>query len=412
MTRHTSERGSVLILVALCMTLFIGVAALAMDASYGFDLRNRLSAVADSAALSAAWEIYRNNGDQSVLEAFANREVDNAMSSATRLLQANTVTRTIRRCDDAGATCTNPYDTNRYVEVILEQQSAGFFAPALNFVGLYPRARAVAGISKSNDCFVTFQGIGWGSGNRLDAANCGIEIGGDSALGSGSQLISSTPVGVLGATTGGGTYSPAAMRIPLVTDPLALLAEPSVPANSCTGPGTGTDLTISGDTSIPEGTYCNVHWNSNATLTLAPGTYYIGGLWDDSPSVDVRIDASAGVLIYVFGPNGQLRFSSNNLRVELSAMTTGPYAGIAMFQARDNHNAADFARNGTSSRVVVNGALYFPGAALGVKDQILASDCGILVANTIEVTNGAQIDLADECSAYSGSPLLTVALAE
>lgn len=407
MTRRNPERGSVLILIALCMTLFIGVAALVVDASYGFDLRNRLSAVADSAALSAAWEIYRNNGDQAALEAFANREVDNAMSSAARLLQSNTVTRTIRRCDDAGATCTSPYNTSRYVEVILEQQSAGFFAPALNFVGLNPRARAVAGISKSHACFVTLEGISWETNNTLTAIDCAVEIGGDSNLGNNTQLISGTPVGVVGARTGGGTYSPRAIRIPLATDPLALLPAPAVPAGSCT------DLTLNSDTSITPGKYCHVHWNSSATLTLASGTYYIGGLWDDQSSgVDVTIDASAGVFVYIYGPDGQLRFSSNDFSMDVRALTSGVYAGVAMFQARDDGNAADFGKNGNGLGIRVNGALYFPNAELGMKNHSPVSDCGIVVARTLDVKNDATIQIEDQCADFTGSPLQTVALAE
>ena len=46
---RSSERGSVLIVVALSMVCLLSVAALSVDASFGWDLKNRLAAVAKAA---------------------------------------------------------------------------------------------------------------------------------------------------------------------------------------------------------------------------------------------------------------------------------------------------------------------------------------------------------------------------
>src|SRR5207245_2941529 len=50
------ERGSILIMTALTLTGMLGVTALALDAAYMYDQRNRMGAAADGAALAAAQE--------------------------------------------------------------------------------------------------------------------------------------------------------------------------------------------------------------------------------------------------------------------------------------------------------------------------------------------------------------------
>ena len=51
---ETKQQGSVILIVALCMFLFIGLAALAIDIGYLYTTRNELQNVADAAALAGA----------------------------------------------------------------------------------------------------------------------------------------------------------------------------------------------------------------------------------------------------------------------------------------------------------------------------------------------------------------------
>ena len=44
------ERGQVIVLTALSMTMLLGIAALSVDAAFMYDKRNRLYAAADAAA--------------------------------------------------------------------------------------------------------------------------------------------------------------------------------------------------------------------------------------------------------------------------------------------------------------------------------------------------------------------------
>jgi len=82
MTRLRSERGSVLILVALSTVTLLGIAALSVDASFMFDLKQRLSATADAAAKSAAFEVKRGNSAN--IQVFAQAEVNNRTGAGGR----------------------------------------------------------------------------------------------------------------------------------------------------------------------------------------------------------------------------------------------------------------------------------------------------------------------------------------
>src|SRR5262245_11113435 len=68
------ERGSILIMTALTLTGMLGVTALALDAAYMYDQRNRMGAAADAAALAAAQE-YKRASTAANLQAYANHAV-------------------------------------------------------------------------------------------------------------------------------------------------------------------------------------------------------------------------------------------------------------------------------------------------------------------------------------------------
>src|SRR5262245_588754 len=95
------EKGSILILTALSLTVLLGIAALSVDASYMYDMRNKLSAAADAAAKSAAIEVHRGNSANIVK--FAQHQV---IAHGFALAD---VSLTVRLCSAPGATCNVPF---------------------------------------------------------------------------------------------------------------------------------------------------------------------------------------------------------------------------------------------------------------------------------------------------------------
>src|SRR5690349_10011994 len=58
--RSTRRRGVVVVLVVLCLTALISIAAIALDGSLLLDQRRGAQAAADAAALAAAIDLYKN----------------------------------------------------------------------------------------------------------------------------------------------------------------------------------------------------------------------------------------------------------------------------------------------------------------------------------------------------------------
>src|SRR4051794_20245523 len=58
-SRHSSESGNVLILVAVTMTMLVSLAAFSVTVSNAYDRRNLLHAPADQAAKVAAAEVFQ-----------------------------------------------------------------------------------------------------------------------------------------------------------------------------------------------------------------------------------------------------------------------------------------------------------------------------------------------------------------
>ncbi len=101
-----------------------------------------------------------------------------------------------------------------------------------------------------------------------------------------------------------------------------------------------------------------------------------------------------GVLIYNAGSKypstdgtvGSINFSSAAV-VDLSAATTGRYAGIAIFQERDNAQTLSF---GGSAAPQLERTVYAPAAVLSVNGDVQIVETG-LVVNELQVSGSGSV---------------------
>src|SRR5262249_35095788 len=140
--------------------------------------------------------------------------------------------------------------------------------------------------------------------------------------------------------TGSASLNPGPVtHVAVFADPLASLAPP-------TGGTARTAVSLSGNASlmIHPGVYASISGSGNARLTMNPGVYIIkGGGFTVTGNASV---SGAGVMIYNAGSNfpaaggsfGGVTLSGNG-NISLTPDTTGDYAGILIFQARDNTRA-------------------------------------------------------------------------
>jgi len=145
-----SERGQVLVIVALAMIGLIGITGLAIDGSMVLMDRRHAQNAADTASLAGALErIQTLEADMNDLDSRASmRLVAWDRAEANGYIQPGpNSTVEVYLCDetDIGADCPTPYDGDpEYVQVVITSQVNTFFARVLGIETLTNRVQAVA----------------------------------------------------------------------------------------------------------------------------------------------------------------------------------------------------------------------------------------------------------------------------
>lgn len=209
----------------------------------------------------------------------------------------------------------------------------------------------------------------------------------------GAALLEALCVNTVGRTSGLGNISnvqldcaaPMENQYPSF-DPLLGVVPPSY--TGCQGLPGGKTKTLS------PGTYCNK--TISGDVTLQPGTYILRG-------GQVKLGGNgklvgSGVTIFLM-EGAEFSVNGNEI-LQLTPPTSGPYAGITIFQEKTNTNT--IAINGTSGSFV-SGFVYAPGAHVfyaGNSATSTLTACLRLVSKTIEMTGNSS--MKSDCSAELG----------
>lgn len=392
------ERGSILLLTALSMVVLLGITALAVDASFMYTERNRLAAAADAAAKSAAWELWRGGGAN--IQAFANREVV-AHGFAPNPGGDTDVTITIPPDDGLHA------GESGYAEVVISRTTSTFFGAILGFANMRPAARAVAGTSNGPNCIVTLAPPGYTPSSlnigrtTLTMPNCSVASGGNLEGTNPTADINASGISASSASCTG-SYCDNFENVRWSSPPPYDQFDgkmPAIPALSGCAPAPSFGTIGGGGTC-----YSSLTVGTNKTITLGAGvTYFTGPVTFGNNSV---LQGSGVTLVLA---NGASIATGNNTDIILTAPTSGSYSGIAIYQPKTNANPADFQN---SPLFNVNGAVYMPAADVSFRNGLRStSDCVLVVVHSLTINNGNG-SFNNACSAFAGSPLLTVSLAE
>ena len=412
------ERGQILILTALMLTVLLGITGLAIDVGYFFDYRQQMGAAADAAAKAGAFEVGRNGTiTQTQLERFArNGSMQNRFTHGVDGIMV-----TVNHPPTSG-----PFSGNAlFVEAIVEQQVPTFFARVLGKNTVNVGARAVAGLTSLPGCMVvldpTFSNSYSANGSaHVTLPSCSVIVNSNAssyALSStNSATLSATAVSVGGASPGyntsaGGmvtvTQAPYTVSLgaPAQADPLAYLIAP-IPDTCAAHPSLETYG--SGSRTISEGTYCGgMKVNGGGTTTMSAGLYIING--GQLSVANGSTLNGTGVTIYNTGGATAINFSSGAI-VNLSAPTTGSLAGVLLFQNRTLTQNFVIA-NATPIRL--NGALYFPASTVSFTGGTFSSIYTFLIAKRVSFSGGAAVTLNNDTSTLpGGSPLKTTGMSE
>ncbi|MBN9548888.1 MAG: pilus assembly protein [Alphaproteobacteria bacterium] len=215
----------------------------------------------------------------------------------------------------------------------------------------------------------------------------------DSVNRGGSAVVSAACVSTVGGTQG---LTPPNATLSCGTplenqyasfDPLADVVPPAY--TLCLPVPNGKTVTLS------PGTYCDK--TLSGKITLNPGTYIMRNVVI-KPGGNGSLSGQ-GVTIFLM-ENSQLIINANE-QVNLSPPTSGPYAGITIYQAHGNTQALTL--NGGSGSVV-SGFIYAPDAAItyaGNSDMTAQGSCLRLVGDTVTMTGSSAVK--SDCTAELGN---------
>jgi prepilin-type N-terminal cleavage/methylation domain-containing protein len=240
----------------------------------------------------------------------------------------------------------------------------------------------------------------------LNLTGPGVSVSGNGGLNVGGGIIvnsSSTPSV---QRSGGGTLAYGSLQIVspgscsgcpsspggrlfAVPDPLAGLAKP----------GAGLLVYTDGNPTHGPGIYRTAPLAfPNGTTTLAAGVYVAEqGI---SHAGQANVDGTAGVLIFNgcaagnngCGNNGTFQISgSNSVVFHLSPMSSGPYAGITVWQTVENTRPLTISGQ---TDIVILGVLYAPGTSnLAIGGQGATQSYGSVIGNNITVSGNGGVNI-------------------
>ena len=376
-TLGRQERGQVLALAAILALTLIAFVGLVVDAGFLYAQRRQAQNAADEAALAGAHALLEGSS-QIEAEAAAFEYADrNGYDNVTD----NTVTVNIPPL--SGENAGDP----DYIEVIVEEQPTSFFihvvvpgrstvqARGVATVGSYPAEYAI--IVLDEHACEAYDQIG---GAHLTINGGGVMVNSDcqpdafSNSGSGDLLVDS-PIHVHGGDQTGGSSitSPDPVTVPwTIDDPLADVVPPTLgaPAPGSTGTATNPDtwrVTTDVVLTLQPGTYYGGFYsNCTCTIYMAPGVYIMAG--GGFTKAGGTTFVGNGVMIYVTenptnatGDGAPMPFDlAGSGALDLSPATSGPYAGIALWQ--DASVTSDFRMRGSND--LAEGIFYVPGATM------------------------------------------------
>lgn len=372
------ERGNMLVLAGAALPLLVGSAGLATDTIQWTLWKRQLQRAADSAALAGVYQRVQA-GDLTKVQAAVTRDL--AINNHTKTPLLPSYPKVTLPADNG--------DMRLQVDVELAlQQSLTFssmFMSAPPVIKTTARAASVPGTDEY--CVVSLEktaktGI-TGSGNGSVEMDCGMITNSpalNSAIAKGSSIMKASVIASVGGIQASsnwqvGKYDPyvAEMKDPFATvGPDATeMACPAYNYGSNGKPVGGSGpvpLTSSTDTTnLHGGCFSSLSVGSGTTMTLPAGIYYV-----DGGDVDIQGKLTGeGVTIVLTNQSdatdatiGQFKMNAG-AELNLTAPTTGEYAGIAVYQDRraTDGPSKNNQVNGNSAAHVV-GTLYFPSQEL------------------------------------------------
>lgn len=419
-TRERDERGVVAVLSAVLLALVIfGIAALTIDLGYARAERRAAQNAADAAALAG--------GNVLFLADPTTPDFTSATNAAKAYATENfgTPLSAWAGCNDptplptaaSGTQCISfeVTPTVAKVRVVIPTKSTptGFARTfGVNSVSVSAGARAIISRQRSSDCGLCVLGRNTQhdiQNGDVTVSGGNIHFNGDVSVSNNGLVATTGQITVEGDAQGSmSNYHPTPTEgVPPAADPL----EDWPDAPVMTSLAVKTDPCGAGSTHGP-GIYGSRNLR-NSTCTLQPGVYVIVGTWDMAGNASTQIEGTGVTLFFACGTTTNVRpcaaneaggtlDNSGNGTLAITAPTTGPYKGMALWYDRNNAATLRMTGNGVTG---FSGTLYAPSALLLINGNGCANTLQALI-----VVKGLEFNGNPACltSAYAQNANVTV----
>lgn len=359
--RDTSANA--MVLTAFALFAMVGGAGLATDTVQWTLWKRQLQRMADSGAISGSYALAAGADATTA----ANAEL------ARYSFITSTITKTIETPPTSG-----PYNGNsKAVRVVLSvTQSLPFSSLFMNTTPTIQAEATGAAVSFGNYCLVsletttatgiTFQGS---SDTRLGCGASSNSQGNPAINASGSSYIVASPIAAVGNVPVSSNYQTGTTIIPYTlpqADPFANLPMMAVPnGNSCNSGFSDSPQSVS-TINIPNGqtSKCFNDFNVKGTVTMDPGIYIIDGKNGGTFNIGAQANITCLGCVFLLTTSGSASTvatvnMNGGATVNITAPTSGTYAGVMFYQDRTASLASTNQINGNASSKF-QGAIYMP----------------------------------------------------
>ena len=421
--RRKQERGTIIIMVAMMMTVLVAFMGLAFDASYMYYYKRRVQTAADAGAIAGAQELLRGAATEVTTAARKDAQL-NRFTHGTNgvIVTVNNPPASGPRVGQAG-----------FVEVIVSEPRPTWFMNIIGVTSATIRARAVAGLADSAGCVYALNrntsepnnGF-FVNGTTNSTFNCGVfsnanfrTVGGACVIAP-SASYSGTYTNASGSDPNCGPAE-VGHGIPVV-DPIVGLY--TLPATS---PCTFTNYKqISGPAvTLTPGIYCGgiEIGGSVPTATFTAGTYVLVGTGGNKGGLKLGSSVNAtgtGVTFFNTYETNTTQYEPITINtsgnVAFSAPTSGTNKALLFYQdSRVPWRANNGSTITASSTSTFEGILYFPTTDLTYAGNSSSgsptSGYTVLVVYNLTILGKAQIN-SDYSALGGSSPLKMAAFAE
>lgn len=346
MRRRARERGQVIPLIALALTVLMGSAGIAVDTAYLEYRQQAQQNATDAAAMGGA-------------EALLHSGCPNS-SAAQTAAYANAANNGFSNGGNVAVTPSNPPPSGPFAAnscavsvTIATRHAPDFFAKLFGYPsGMDISTQGTAIVAQSNSSCIYLLSMTQNSdfsNSHIDAPQCGITINASANMSTATIDAASIGYAGIAPNVSGATFPEAAPAATLpVADPCpeitgcAYLANNPPSTSGCAAGGTYNNATLSAG--------CYSKLTLSGTDTLNPGLYVINGQFH----MNNAAVSGTGVTFYLTANVSDTNFSSANLT--LSPPTSGNTKGVLMYRVPAQNSALDL----STCTCNLSGLLYFP----------------------------------------------------